>query len=295
MRWKFLASIAVVLVAISVHAQQLSPQWELLTSEDFIKALDRSQHVCILPFGILEKHGPSGILGSDLVDVRAATFEAVQQDYAVVFPEYYFGQIAESRHQPGTISYPANLQIQLLQATTDEMARNGCRKILIVNGHGGNISLLQYFLQIQLNSPRDYVVYGEDALGPAPGTKLPAAAQPSGPDVDGGHAGEDETSMNMANAPGFAHPERAGEQSGADQHRLNLPPGLSTGIWWYAKFPNQYAGNASKATAARGEALRHLIANRIVEAIRFVKQDTVSPRLQDEFFQKAEKPLSTPQ
>lgn len=178
MGWKCLASIAVVLVAISVHAQQLSPHWELLTSEDFIKALDRSQHVCILPFGILEKHGPSGILGSDLVDVRAATFEAVQHDYAVVFPEYYFGQIAEARHEPGTIAYPANLQIQLLQATTDEMARNGCRKILIVNGHGGNISLLQY--SCRFSSTRRATTLSTERMpsDPRPGQSSPPPPNP---------------------------------------------------------------------------------------------------------------------
>jgi creatinine amidohydrolase len=43
-----------------------------------------------VPFGILEKHGPSGPLGTDLINVRAATLEAVLHEYAIVFPEYYF-------------------------------------------------------------------------------------------------------------------------------------------------------------------------------------------------------------
>ena len=55
-----------------------------------------------------------------------------------MFPEYYFGQIFEAKHEPGTIAYSAKLQLALLQETTDEMSRNGCKKILIVNGHGGN-------------------------------------------------------------------------------------------------------------------------------------------------------------
>ena len=55
-----------------------------------------------------------------------------------MFPEYYFGQIAEAKHEPGTMAYSRGLQLALLQETTDEMARNGCKKILIVNGHGGN-------------------------------------------------------------------------------------------------------------------------------------------------------------
>ena len=87
--------------------QQLSSKWEELTASDFVKALQFSSGVCLLPFGIIEKHGPSGPLGTDLVNVRAATLQAVQQQYAIVFPEYYFGQISEARHQPGTVAYIA--------------------------------------------------------------------------------------------------------------------------------------------------------------------------------------------
>src|SRR6185437_16844462 len=84
---------------------------------------------------------------------------AATQEYAVVFPEYYFGQIFEARHEPGTIAYSRELQLHLLQETTDEMARNGCKKVIIVNGHGGNESLLPFFAQTQLEKPHDYVVY----------------------------------------------------------------------------------------------------------------------------------------
>ena len=47
-------------------AQQLSPKWEELTAEDFVKALQSSSGVCLLPFGVIEKHGPSGPLGTTL-------------------------------------------------------------------------------------------------------------------------------------------------------------------------------------------------------------------------------------
>ena len=140
-----------LLPATLCSAQELSPKWEELTAADFVKALQASSGVCLLPFGIIEKHGPSGPLGTDLINVRAATLQAVKQQYAIVFPEYYFGQIAEARHQPGTVAYRSDLQLALLQATTDEMARNGCHKVLIVNGHGGNTALLQYFAQVQLD------------------------------------------------------------------------------------------------------------------------------------------------
>ncbi len=116
---------------------KLSVHWEELTGPDFLGAIQRSQGTCLLPFGILEKHGPHMPIGSDLLNARYAALHAAEQQYAVVFPAYYFGQISEARHEPGTIAYSRDLQLALLQATTDEMARNGCKKILIVNGHGG--------------------------------------------------------------------------------------------------------------------------------------------------------------
>src|SRR5262245_25849437 len=125
--------------------------WDELTAADFVKALDASRGTCALPFGIIEKHGPSGPLGTDLINVHYVTSLAAKQEYTIVFPAYYFGQIAEARHQPGTVAYSARLQLELLQETAAEMGRNGCRKVIIVNGHGGNNALLQYFLNVQLD------------------------------------------------------------------------------------------------------------------------------------------------
>ena len=140
-------------------SQHLSTHWEELTAADFRTAIAQSGGTCILPFGILEKHGPQLPLGTDLINVRFASLAAAADEYAVVFPEYYFGQIFEAKHEPGTIAYSADLQMRLLQETTDEMARNVCKKILIVNGHGGNEHLLPFFAQAQLDKPHDYVVY----------------------------------------------------------------------------------------------------------------------------------------
>ena len=195
---------------------KLSVQWEELTGPDFVEAIKRSQGTCLLPFGILEKHGPHMPIGTDLINVRYVALHAAEQQYAVVFPQYYFGQISEARHEPGTIAYSRDLQLALLQATTDEMARNGCKKILIVNGHGGNASLLPYFAQSQLDKPHDYVVYLIDQ-------RTPTTGGPKRKTTDDQHAGESETSKMMIVRPDLLHMERATSESGADQHRQNLP------------------------------------------------------------------------
>src|SRR5882762_5415451 len=108
--------------AASLSAQgKLSSKWEELTAADFRQAIQQAKGTCLLPFGILEKHGPHLPLGTDLLNVRFASLQAVSQEYAVVFPEYYFGQIFEAQHEPGTIAYSMELQLRLLQETTDEM------------------------------------------------------------------------------------------------------------------------------------------------------------------------------
>src|SRR5271169_4015562 len=63
---------------------KLSVHWEELTAADFREGIHRSQGTCLLPFGILEKHGPHLPLGTDLLDVRYAALHAAEQEYAVV-------------------------------------------------------------------------------------------------------------------------------------------------------------------------------------------------------------------
>ncbi len=268
---------------------KLSAKWEELTAADFRQAIQQSKGTCLLPFGILEKHGPHLPLGTDLLNVRYASLQAVAQEYAVVFPEYYFGQIFEAKHQPGTIAYSADLQLKLLQETTDEMARNGCKKILIVNGHGGNEHLLPFFAQIQMDTPHDYVVYIQDGERSNPGGP---GKKSTGIDY---HAGEDETSNTLVSRPDLVHLDRATSESGSDQKRVNLPEDVYTGIWWYARFPNHYSGDGSVATKALGEwNMQHWIAS-IVEAIRAIKADQESLKLQNEFYERSKHPLDTPQ
>jgi creatinine amidohydrolase len=285
---KALTTFAIMVFGASLGWPQakLSVHWEELTAAEFQSAIGQSKGTCLLPFGILEKHGPHLPLGTDLLKVRYEALHAAEQEYAVVFPEYYFGQIFEARHQPGTVAYSTHLQLELLQETTDEMARNGCKKVIIVNGHGGNENLLPFFAQTQLEKPHDYVVYVMGLVEPPPG----GPAKKTSVDM---HAGESETSKMLIATPNLAHLDRANQESGADQARLKLPDTLYTGIWWYARFPNHYSGDGSAATRERGEFEMKTWQDSIVTAIRAVKADQESLKLQNEFFEKANHPLDT--
>jgi len=274
--------------ATSLSAQsKLSTKWEELTAADFRSGIQQAKGTCLLPFGILEKHGPHLPLGTDLLNVRYVSLQAASQEYAVVFPEYYFGQIFEAKHEPGTVAYSMDLQLRMLQETSDEMARNGCKKIIIVNGHGGNEHLIPFFAQAQLDKPHDYVLYVLDGGRSRPGGP---AKKSTGIDY---HAGENETSNTMVSHPDLVHLDRAKDESGADQKRQNLPDYLYTGIWWYARFPNHYSGDGSVATKELGEWNMKGWIDSIVECIRSVKADEASLKIQNEFYEKSKHPLET--
>ena len=289
MRRNIVITVLFLVNAISALPQaKLSPKWEELTAPDFLQAIKNSQGTCLLPFGILEKHGPHLPLGTDLLNVRYLSLTAVAQEFAIVFPEYYFGQIFEAKHQPGTVAYSLQLQLQLLQETTDEMARNGCKKVLIVNGHGGNEYLLPLFAQAQLERPHDYVVYVY-----WPSTR--ETGRPAVKDKVDMHAGESETSHTMVSRPDLVHIDRVPNESGKDLARQKLPQDVYTGIWWYARFPNHYSGDASTASKELGDFDKKTMVEKLVTAIRAIKQDEVSLQLQNEFYQDAKRPQDTKQ
>jgi creatinine amidohydrolase len=95
--------------------------------------------------------------------------------------------------------------------------------------------------------------------------------------------------------PDLVHIDRATQQSGADQKREALPGSVYTGIWWYSSFPNHYAGEGAKATKELGAFDQKAWAQQIAAALKAIKADTVSLKLQDEFYSQAQHPLDTKQ
>ena len=109
------------------------------------------------------------------------------------------------------------------------------------------------------------------------------------------HAGETETSNMLIARPDLVHQDRAAQESGADQKRLSLPAGVYTGIWWYARFPNHYSGEGAAASKELGEFDQREWSRQIAEAIRAIKADEQSLKLQNEFFEESQHPLDTKQ
>ncbi len=262
--------------------------WWELTASEFASAVETVGGVCVVPVGVVEKHGPHLPLGTDVFWGQALAARAAQLEPALVFPPYYFGQIHEARHQPGTVALPRRLLLDVLEATCEEIARNGLRKIVLLNAHGGNEAMLQYFAQCVLERPRDWGVYVIRL-----GDKTPIATDGwtamRGTELDY-HAGELETSRILAVRPDLVKLDRAGEESGAPQKRLAHLPPVYTGIGWYADFPNHYAGDGAPGTPAKGRyALEHEAA-RVAAILAAIKTDTATPELLEEFYRASENP-----
>lgn len=250
-------------------------RWEELTTADFPAAVEQAQGVCLLPLGVIEPHGGHLPLVADLSAAREVAIRAARQEPAVVFPWYYFGQVLEAKHKPGTVALGGELILRLLDNVCAEIARNGLKKILIVNGHGGNIDFLGFFLRTVLEDQRDFVVY--------------VSSWWEGLDVEGvkriGHAGEGETSGQLAVNPELVKMEQVlPPEQGQSLDRYAHLPGLSMPANWYANYPNQYAGDGSRGTVEQGEEMIEAAVEKLVKQIRAVKQDKAAGQLYEEFF-----------
>jgi len=287
----FIFSFSLCIFAESVqaqHDQSLPFQYEELTSLQFPIALQQAAYTCVIPLGIIEKHGPHLPLGTDLLSIREVAKATAKSEYVLIFPAYFAGQIYEAKPQPGTIAYSPDLVWNFLQGTCDELGRNGIKKIILLNGHGGNNNFLQYFCQVQLAARKSYAVYlfnpGDD---PEFSKKLNSMHKTA---VDG-HAGEMETSSMLLTHPQLVHQEVADVQSGTDQNRLATLPDTYTGIWWYARFPNHYAGDGRAGNEELGQLMFDHDVKQFTAMLRAVKQDTMVLKLQEQFFRESENPL----
>jgi creatinine amidohydrolase len=281
-------TLATINYGQTVTKSDIPFKMEEITSSGFISAVEKAAGVCVIPIGIIEKHGPHLPLGTDLFEAREIAAAAAKKEYTIIFPPYFTGQIFEAKHQPGAIAYSKDLMWKMLEETCAELSRNGLKKIILLNGHGGNTSFLQYFCQVQLAEQNDYVVVlfrpGDDPVLDKQIGSLKSAK------LDG-HAGEEETSMMYIIRPDLVDIAAIKSESGLDQDRLKGLPFGYTGIWWYAKYPNHYASDVAQPSEKLGKLLIEKDAVQLAGLIKFMKGDNSIEKLQEEFFKRAENPL----
>jgi creatinine amidohydrolase len=264
-------------------------RWEELTGDLFAQTVKEVRGVCLLPLSCIERHAHHLPLGTDMFIGRELCDRAAALEPAIVFPDFIFTQILEARHYPGCIGMEWDLTIRLLENACREIARNGLHKIVLVNAHGGNDHLIHYFAQIQLASPRDYVVYVAE---PAYGEEDDAAINAQWETTVDGHAGERETSAILAIRPDLVRKD-ALKSDGEGNPLERLKPlrdlGVDMGIWWYADHPSHYCGDGTFGTAEKGDRWLDARAGALAKVIKAIKEDRETKRLQDEFFDRVNK------
>jgi len=261
-------------------------RWEHMVPSDFEKAV-KETGLCIVPTGSLERHGEHLPFGCDMIVAHTVACKAAEIEPAVVFPPYYMMQVHEAACFTGTVNYPQAFALEAFGLLLKSIAANGFKKILVVNGHGGNNHMLDYFAMSRLDEPTDYIFYytsTSGALTDEEKSRIQAVW-----DTDfGGHACEMETSLFMACCPGKVKLEYAPQQPVRPLKRFEhlQKNGVKNALWWYADYPQNVVGDARPASEEKGKVVLDIYAHSLARAIKAVKEDKTAPELQAEFTQR---------
>ena len=261
-------------------------KWETLTGPDFANAVKACEGVCIFPIGVIEKHGDHLPLGQDVICAYEIAVQAAELEKAIVFPFYYFGMNTHAKCEPGAIALKFDLLLPVLESMCDEIARNGLKKIIFFNWHGGNYFMLNYLLQRLLDAPKDYMLYFLDGC---PSENPPDTSFFSAK-VDG-HGGEVETSTMLALHPEYVKsdvPASYGMPLGREPYRKM---GIATSSWWYADYPRMLMADQTPGTAEKGRKSNALTAERLAAAVKQIKADDTPLQLYREFLARCQNPV----
>ncbi|RLG46903.1 MAG: hypothetical protein DRO06_03660 [Thermoproteota archaeon] len=240
-------------------------RWEELTGED-LGTLSRDTPV-ILPVGSVEYHGPHLPLGVDAMVVYEVALRAAEMEPAVVLPPLFYGYAPSARAWLGTISLSAETFVRVLEEVCDEVHRNGFKKIIILNGHGGNRRPIRLFLREVLAKGKPYAVYA--MVDPwAPISQVIERVAETKPV---GHACEVETSMALYLFPKLCRMDRAAP---AEVGREGLVPGAETPVDWANYARKGYVGRPDRADQEKGRVLVERWAREVARVIRLVREDT---------------------
>lgn len=232
--------------------------WLDLTTEDF-RERDMSRTIAVLPVAAVEQHGPHLPVGVDTFIAKgylARVMTRLPDDLDVLFlPVQTIGKSNEHLAFPGTLSLSAATVIRAWTEIGECVFRAGCRKLVIVNSHGGNIApidILARELRVRLGML--VVSAAWHRLGYPDG--LFSAEEL----LHGIHGGEIETSLMLAFQPDLVRMDKAADfvprtvtMAEEFAHLRAMQP---AGFGWMAQDLHQSGamGNAAAADAERGEA-----------------------------------------
>jgi creatinine amidohydrolase len=183
-------------------------RWEELSVPE-IEALDRDCTVLVLPVGSVEQHGRHLPVGTDTMLAHAIALAAAERmrGRVTVLPPPWYGFSAHHMRFAGTVTLTASTMLALVKDIAANVIEHGFRRLLILNGHGGNTGVIDV-----LASELGHLHYGEARIASLTYFQLARAAiaelresRPGGM----GHACEFETSMMQHVRPELVAIERA--------------------------------------------------------------------------------------
>ncbi len=115
---------------------------ERMTSKQVQEAVKESNGIVIIPVGAVENHGPALPLNTDTLYTEHVVRRAAAEVGVVVAPIVPWGNTEQQMGFAGTIHIKNQTLIELVKDIGRSLARHGFDKIVVVNGHGGNIAPL---------------------------------------------------------------------------------------------------------------------------------------------------------
>src|SRR5579863_6453827 len=173
--------------------------WMDMTWRDFQRA-DMAKAIAILPVAAIEQHGPHLPVGVDSFingGYLALAMERTPPELDVLYlPLQAIGKSNEHIEFPGTLTFSHETLIRAWTEIGESVARTGCRKLIIVNSHGGNVPIIDIVarqLRVQLSM---LVVHASWSRFGYPDGLFSDAERKHGI-----HAGDAETSLMLALRP----------------------------------------------------------------------------------------------
>lgn len=226
----------------------------------FIRA--RRWEVAVLPFGATEPHNLHMPYGTDVFQVEVLGRRACERAYragaaVLLLPTVPFGVNTNHLKVPGALALsvtPTTL-LKLLTDLVDSLERQGLKKLVLLNGHGGN-ELKPLTRELHHRTS----VF----LAVCDWYKMAADVYPEIFDRPGEHADEVETSLGMAYFPDLMGPEKPdrGEPRPTRFEAINKG-WISITRPWHLATTNTGLGDPATATAAKGRRLMEVLEERL--------------------------------
>jgi creatinine amidohydrolase len=234
---------------------------------------DTARWIAVLPLAAVEQHGPHLPLGVDTY-IAEAYLAQVQKilpdDLPVTFlPVQRIGVSAEHLSFPGTLTLSATTAIAAWTELGESLARAAVRKLVLITSHGGNVAVMETVARdLRTRLGMLAVTVGWHRFG------YPEGAFSAEEKKHGIHGGDIETSLMLAAQPATVHMDKAPNATPATIAMARefkwLGAYRPAGFAWMTQDlnPTGAVGNATLATAAKGEAALQQGAQAFVELLR---------------------------